>query len=109
MDKSTAMKSKVLEMLEEFMMGEHGKRIKPKAIEVEMIADTKSMRKGSMDDVLKRASEENDGIEFEDDGTNSFDAENCEDDYEEEEKGNGPAGRKYKSPKDYFARNHSKY
>lgn len=100
MDNSTKMKSKVLEMLEQFMMGEHGKRIKPKAIEVSMISDKDSMGKGDLDDVLKRASEENDGIEFEDDGKNSFDEE-CEDDYEENErKGNGPAGRK--SPKEYF-------
>jgi len=52
--------------------------------------------------VLERASKENDGIEFQDDGKNSFDEE-CEESYEENErKGNGPAGKKYKSPKDYF-------
>lgn len=104
MDKSTAVKSKVLEMLEQFMMGEHGKRMHPKAIEVTMIGKKDSMGKGNLDDVLKRASEENDGIEFEDDGVNSFDAENCEDDYENDKKGNGPAGKKFKSPKDYFTR-----
>lgn len=105
MDKSIAMKSKVLQMLEDFMMGEHGKRLSPKPVS-EMAG--KSMGKGDLHDVLERASEENDGTEFEDDGHDSFHAENCEDDYEEEEKGNGPSGKKYKSPKDYFARKNSK-
>jgi hypothetical protein len=96
MDNSTAMKSKVLEMLEHFMMGEHGKRMKPKVLSVEVMSDKPNFGKGSMDDVLKRASEENDGIEFEDDGVDSF-AEECDDDDED----NGPAGKR-KSPKDYF-------
>ena len=109
MDNSSKMKSKVLEMLEQFMMGEHGKRMKPKVLSVEVMSDKPNFGKGNMDDVLKRASEENDGVEFEDDGENSFDAE-CDDDYEENErKGNGPSGRK--SPKDYFSKmkGHSGY
>lgn len=63
MDKSAAMKSEVLGMLRDFMMGEHGKRIKPKAISVEMIT---AKPKGSMEDALEEASErEDEDEEFE--------------------------------------------
>jgi len=100
MDKSTAMKSKVLEMLEQFMSGEHGKRLKPKMVSIEVMSDKPPMGKGNLKDVLKRASEENDGIEFEDDGINSFDAEDCDDDDFDD---NDLAKRKM-SPKHYFTR-----
>lgn len=55
MDKSSAMKTEVLEMLKQFMMGEQGRKIKPKAISVEMIT---AKPKGSLKDALEGASEE---------------------------------------------------
>lgn len=57
MDKSTAMKAQVLEMLKDFMMGEHGKKMKPAAISVEVIEPVKKGKAG-LADVLNRASEE---------------------------------------------------
>lgn len=49
------MKQGVLNMLKDLMMGEQGKRLKPKSIEVEMIS-TKPV--GKLDDVLEEASKE---------------------------------------------------
>jgi hypothetical protein len=57
MSKETEMKHEVLEMLKNFMLGEQGKKIKPKAIEVEMIAE-KPKSKAGLDDVLEEASKE---------------------------------------------------
>jgi hypothetical protein len=62
MDKSVEMKRKVLGMLEDFMMGEHGKRMKPAAIEVEMV--TSKPVKGSLKDALDEASEDEDENEY---------------------------------------------
>jgi len=56
MDKSIAMKQEVLEMLKNFMMGEQGRKIKPKAISVEMVT-AKPMGKSGLKDVLDEASE----------------------------------------------------
>ena len=52
MDKSIAMKQQVLGMLKDFMMGEQGKKIKPKAIEVAMVTD----KPKNLDEVLENAS-----------------------------------------------------
>jgi len=57
MDKSLEMKKKVLGMLEDFMMGEQGRKIKPKAIEVEMIAEGPGAKK-QLKDILDEASDE---------------------------------------------------
>ena len=62
MDKSMKMKSEVLEMLKDFMMGEQGKKIKPKAIEVSMITDKP---KEGLDKVLDEASKYEDSPEDE--------------------------------------------
>lgn len=62
MDKSMEMKHEVLEMLKSFMMGEQGKKIKPKAISVEMVT-AKPVGKAGLKDVLDEASE--DKAEFE--------------------------------------------
>lgn len=57
MDKATAMKSEVLEMLKQFMMGEHGKRMKPAAISVEMVTPVKKGDKKGLEEVLDEAGE----------------------------------------------------
>lgn len=59
MDKSTAMKQQVLGMLKDFMMGEQGKKIKPKAIEVSMMTE----KPRGLDDVLEQASKNKYGRE----------------------------------------------
>ncbi len=55
MSKDAEMKQHVLEMLKNFMLGEQGKKIKPKAIQVEMIA-AKPKSKEDLEDVLDDAS-----------------------------------------------------
>lgn len=62
MDKSTKMKSEVLAMLEQFMMGETGKKIKPGAISVEMVVPKKESKEG-LKDVLDEASKNEYGRE----------------------------------------------
>jgi hypothetical protein len=57
MSKDVEMKQHVLEMLKNFMLGEQGKKIKPKAISVEMIA-AKPKSKEGLEDVLNDASKE---------------------------------------------------
>jgi hypothetical protein len=100
MHKESEIKSKVLQMLEQFMSGEHGKRLKPKVVSVEVMADKHSMGEGSLKDVLKRASEENDDADdFHDDGVNSFDAECDYDDADDED-----LNKRTMSPKHYFTR-----
>ena len=57
MDKSAKMKNDVLEMLKQFMMGEHGKRMKPAAVSVEVVTPVKKGT-GDLDEVLDRARDE---------------------------------------------------
>jgi hypothetical protein len=59
MDKSIAMKQQVLGMLKDFMMGEQGKKIKPRAIEVSMM----TTKPKNLDEVLDRASKNEYGRE----------------------------------------------
>jgi len=66
MSKETEMKQEVLEMLKNFMLGEQGKKIKPKAIEVEMITEAPKSKEG-LDDVLEEASKEPMEMDDEDD------------------------------------------
>jgi hypothetical protein len=53
MDKS--IKNDVLEMLKQFMMGEHGKKLKPAAVSIEVVEPVK--KSGDLKDVLDRAGE----------------------------------------------------
>jgi hypothetical protein len=58
MSKETEMKHEVLEMLKSFMLSEHGKKIKPKAVEVEVEVESKPKSKEGLEEVLEEASKE---------------------------------------------------
>jgi len=89
-------KSHVLEMLKELLMGTDGGKFKPKGMSVEVITASPKKGKGGLDDVLKEASEENpvdeeecysDGGLAEKGGVEEMDMEHVDDDnYEPKDK-----------------------
>ncbi len=81
------MKNEVLEMLKSFMMGEHGKKMKPAVVSVEMVHEKPE---GSLKDALDEASED----------APEMDAEDSENDLSEDCDDN----KKNRSLKDFFAR-----
>jgi hypothetical protein len=118
MDKSAKMKNDVLEMLKQFMMGEHGKKLKPAAVTVEVITPVKK-DSGSLDEVLDRAQESapevedlaeeiGEPLDLDGDGDHDEDdhrvAESREDSDESEEKEQKykKGGMVKRSPRDYF-------
>jgi hypothetical protein len=102
MDKE--IKNEVLEMLKQFMMGEHGKRLKPTAVSVEVIKPKKS---SSLEDVLDDAQEEAPEVEDLGDAVDiDGDGDHDEDDHKaaemEDEEDCEP--KKIKSFRDFFNR-----
>lgn len=84
--KESEMREQILDMIKDFMLGEHGKKFQPKHVEVEVMSGPEEMEdKGGLADMLKQASEERDEP--------SMDDEDCEE-----------MPMKSKSPREFFKR-----
>jgi len=105
MDKS--IKNDVLEMLKQFMMGEHGKRMKPAAVTVEVVTPMKG-KGGSLEEVLDKAAKKAPEVdELGEPADMDGDGDHDEDDHmlaEEMEDEDCDPKKKKKSLRDFFDR-----
>jgi len=91
MDKSTKMKSDVLDLLKGFMMSQDGEKIKPKSMSVDIISGKPGE---SLGDVLDNAAERAESMDYD------ADKELTDEETEDEDEGK----KSKQSMKDFFAR-----